>query len=86
MSIVGPRPHMHKDCWEFTKVVKDYKIQKSGKTRNHRYGTGKRIQGPTDTDSSIVMRYNWDIFYVKMQAQHLIGRLFLLLQTKRFFK
>jgi putative colanic acid biosysnthesis UDP-glucose lipid carrier transferase len=65
MSIVGPRPHMHKDCQNFTKVVKEYKVRNLVKPGITGMAQIRGFRGPTNTTSSIVMRYNWDAYYVR---------------------
>jgi putative colanic acid biosynthesis UDP-glucose lipid carrier transferase len=86
MSIVGPRPHMHKDCWEFTKVVKDYKYRNLVKPGITGMAQVRGFRGPTDTDSSIVMRYNWDIFYVKNASSTLDRKVILITANQTFFQ
>ena len=65
MSIVGPRPHMHKDCQDFTKVVKEYKIRNLVKPGITGMAQIRGFRGPTNTTTSIVMRFNWDAYYVR---------------------
>lgn len=65
MSIVGPRPHMHKDCQDFTKVVKEYKVRNLVKPGITGMAQIRGFRGPTNTNSSIVMRYSWDAYYVR---------------------
>lgn len=65
MSIVGPRPHMHKDCQDFTTVVKDYKVRNLVKPGITGMAQIRGFRGPTNTPASIVMRFNWDSYYVR---------------------
>jgi putative colanic acid biosysnthesis UDP-glucose lipid carrier transferase len=65
MSIVGPRPHMYKDCRDFSKVVKEYKFRSLVKPGITGLAQVKGFRGPTETEKSIVERYKWDAFYVK---------------------
>lgn len=71
MSIVGPRPHMHKDCLDFTKIVTEYKVRNLVKPGITGMAQIRGFRGPTNTDSSIVMRYNWDAYYVKNASSSL---------------
>lgn len=71
MSIVGPRPHMHKDCQDFTKVVKEYKVRNLVKPGITGMAQIRGFRGPTNTNSSIVMRYNWDAYYVRNASSSL---------------
>jgi putative colanic acid biosysnthesis UDP-glucose lipid carrier transferase len=65
MSIVGPRPHMYKDCRDFSKVVKEYKFRSLVKPGITGLAQVKGLRGPTENEKSIVERYKWDAFYVK---------------------
>lgn len=65
MSIVGPRPHMHKDCNDFTVIVKDYKYRTLVKPGITGLAQIKGLRGSTKTDRCIIDRYKWDVFYVK---------------------
>jgi putative colanic acid biosysnthesis UDP-glucose lipid carrier transferase len=65
MSVVGPRPHMYKDCRDFSKVVKEYKFRSLVKPGITGLAQVKGFRGPTVTEKSIVERYKWDAFYVK---------------------
>lgn len=71
MSIVGPRPHMLKDCQDFTEVVKEYKMRNLVKPGITGMAQIRGFRGPTSTTSSIVMRYNWDSYYVKNASSEL---------------
>lgn len=65
MSIVGPRPHMTKDCQDFTNVVASYHLRHSVKPGITGMAQIKGFRGPTTDMDSIVLRYQWDIFYVR---------------------
>lgn len=65
MSIVGPRPHMFKDCSDFNKVVKNYKLRTLVKPGITGIAQIKGFRGPTETELSITQRFKWDLFYIK---------------------
>lgn len=65
MSIVGPRPHMHKDCNDFTKVIKEYRLRNLVKPGITGMAQVKGFRGPTLDDISIILRFNWDAYYIK---------------------
>lgn len=86
MSIVGPRPHMHKDCQDFTKVVKDYKVRNLVKPGITGMAQIRGFRGPTNTNSSIIMRYNWDAFYVKHASSSLDKKVILVTAQQTIFQ
>lgn len=65
MSIVGPRPHMYKDCRDFNLVVKNYKLRSFVKPGITGLAQIKGFRGPTDDDLSIIQRFKWDVFYIR---------------------
>jgi putative colanic acid biosynthesis UDP-glucose lipid carrier transferase len=65
MSIVGPRPHMLKDCRDFNQVVKNYKLRSFVKPGITGLAQIKGFRGPTEDDLSIIHRFKWDVFYIK---------------------
>lgn len=65
MSIVGPRPHMYKDCRDFNEVVKNYKLRSFVKPGITGMAQIKGFRGPTETEQSIILRFKWDVFYVR---------------------
>lgn len=65
MSIVGPRPHMYKDCRDFNTVVKNYKLRTLVKPGITGLAQIKGYRGPTETFFSISHRFKWDLFYIK---------------------
>ncbi|MBV4356373.1 sugar transferase [Pinibacter aurantiacus] len=65
MSIVGPRPHMTKDCRDFSNVVASYDLRHSVKPGITGMAQTKGFRGPTNDIDSVVSRYQWDIFYVR---------------------
>jgi putative colanic acid biosynthesis UDP-glucose lipid carrier transferase len=75
MSIVGPRPHMLKDCHEFSKIVREYKTRELVKPGITGIAQVKGYRGKTDTVYDVVHRYKWDIFYVKNYNFHLDMRI-----------
>lgn len=67
MSIVGPRPHMHKDCNDFSKVVSNYKFRNIVKPGITGLAQVKGCRGPAKDQEAIFRRYQWDSFYVRNQ-------------------
>lgn len=65
MSIVGPRPHMYKDCASFARVVDDYKFRNLMKPGITGLAQVKGFRGPAQTFDKIFRRYQWDAFYVR---------------------
>jgi putative colanic acid biosynthesis UDP-glucose lipid carrier transferase len=65
MSIVGPRPHMHKDCVAFAEVVQSYKFRHILKPGITGLAQIKGYRGPTDSFEKVFRRYQWDAFYVR---------------------
>lgn len=65
MSVVGPRPHMHKDCTDFTKIVSEYRFRNLVKPGITGLAQSKGFRGPAKDYLSIFHRYQWDAFYVR---------------------
>lgn len=65
MSIVGPRPHMHSDCQNFSEVVDNYRFRNIVKPGITGLAQVKGYRGPAKTFESIFKRYQWDAFYVR---------------------
>ncbi len=65
MSIVGPRPHMLKDCKEFGKVIENYSHRSEVKPGITGMAQVKGYRGHTADFYDMVHRYKWDIFYVR---------------------
>jgi len=65
MSIVGPRPHMYKDCDSFSKVVSAYKFRSLVLPGITGIAQVKGFRGPAQDFESIFRRYQWDAFYVR---------------------
>jgi putative colanic acid biosysnthesis UDP-glucose lipid carrier transferase len=65
MSVVGPRPHMHKDCSDFSKVVSQYQFRNLTKPGITGLAQSKGFRGPAKDYLSIFHRYQWDAFYVR---------------------
>jgi putative colanic acid biosynthesis UDP-glucose lipid carrier transferase len=65
MSIVGPRPHMYKDCANFSRVVDAYKLRSLMKPGITGLAQVKGYRGPAQSFDKIFRRYQWDAFYVR---------------------
>jgi len=65
MSIVGPRPHMIKDCNDFIGVIPNYGLRHSVKPGITGMAQVKGYRGRTTSFYDIFHRYQWDIFYVR---------------------
>ncbi|HEV2481843.1 MAG TPA: sugar transferase [Puia sp.] len=65
MSIVGPRPHMYKDCHAFSEIVECYKFRNLMKPGITGLAQVKGYRGPAQTFEKIYRRYQWDAFYVR---------------------
>lgn len=65
MSIVGPRPHMHKDNADFSQVVENYRFRYLVKPGITGMAQVKGYRGPALDFYSIFHRYQWDAFYIR---------------------
>jgi len=65
MSIVGPRPHMYKDCSTFSRVVDSYKFRSIMKPGITGLAQVKGYRGPAQNFDQIFRRFQWDAFYVR---------------------
>ena len=65
MSVVGPRPHMFKDCDKFSNAVEGYKFRNLMKPGITGLAQVKGYRGPAQTFDKIFRRYQWDAFYVR---------------------
>jgi putative colanic acid biosynthesis UDP-glucose lipid carrier transferase len=65
MSIVGPRPHMHRDCENFSKVVETYKLRHIARPGITGLAQVKGYRGPAHDFDRIFKRYQWDAFYIR---------------------
>lgn len=65
MSIVGPRPHMHKDNRDFGSVVENYRLRSYVKPGITGMAQVKGYRGPAKDFYKIFHRYQWDAFYVR---------------------
>jgi putative colanic acid biosynthesis UDP-glucose lipid carrier transferase len=65
MSIVGPRPHMLKDCEDFSNMVKNYNLRHQVKPGITGMAQVKGYRGETKDFYDVAHRYKWDIYYVK---------------------
>jgi putative colanic acid biosynthesis UDP-glucose lipid carrier transferase len=65
MSIVGPRPHMHKDNLDFGSVVENYRFRSFVKPGITGMAQVKGYRGPAKDFYKIFHRYQWDAFYVR---------------------
>ena len=75
MSIVGPRPHMIKDCKEFSKIVKHYNYRNLVKPGITGMAQVKGYRGKTNDYYDVSHRYKWDMFYVKNRSLNLDMRI-----------
>ena len=75
MSIVGPRPHMHRDCDDFSKVIANYKFRNIAKPGITGLAQVKGCRGPVKDIDCIFRRYQWDSFYVRNQDYKLDSRI-----------
>ena len=71
MSIVGPRPHMLKDCHEFSNIVKHYSSREQMKPGITGMAQVKGYRGETSGFYDVFHRYKWDMFYVNNYNFHL---------------
>jgi putative colanic acid biosynthesis UDP-glucose lipid carrier transferase len=65
MSIVGPRPHMHADCYRFAQEVKNYKLRNLVKPGITGLSQVKGYHGRVIDKECILRRYEWDTFYIR---------------------
>ena len=65
MSIVGPRPHMHRDCNIFSQDVGYYKFRNIMKPGITGLAQVKGYRGPARDFEKIFHRYQWDAFYIR---------------------
>jgi putative colanic acid biosynthesis UDP-glucose lipid carrier transferase len=65
MSIVGPRPHMYKDCANFSRVLDSYKFRSVMKPGITGLAQVKGYRGPTQTFDKVFRRFQWDAFYIR---------------------
>ncbi|MDR3712748.1 MAG: sugar transferase [Puia sp.] len=65
MSIVGPRPHMHKDCTTFSAMVATYEFRHLMRPGITGLAQVKGYRGPAQHFESIFRRYQWDAFYIR---------------------
>jgi putative colanic acid biosynthesis UDP-glucose lipid carrier transferase len=75
MSIVGPRPHMHSDCNDFSKLIANYKFRTIAKPGITGLAQVKGCRGPVKDDQCIFRRFQWDSFYVRNQDYKLEARI-----------
>ncbi len=75
MSIVGPRPHMHADCNDFSKLIVNYKLRTIARPGITGFAQVKGYRGPVKDDQCIFRRFQWDSFYVRNQDYKLEARI-----------
>lgn len=78
MSVVGPRPHMLKDCREFSDLIPHYEARYLVKPGITGVAQVKGYRGKTVGVHDIVHRYKWDMFYVRNCSFRLDMRIILL--------
>jgi len=79
MSIVGPRPHMYKDCQKFSRVVETYKRRNLMKPGITGLAQVKGYRGPAHDFDRIFLRFQWDAYYI--QNAHFLFDLRIVHQT-----
>ena len=65
MSIVGPRPHMYRDCILFSREVNTYKFRSLMKPGITGLAQVKGYRGPARNFDQIFRRFQWDAFYIR---------------------
>lgn len=65
MSVVGPRPHMIKDCEEFARQVPAYALRQLMRPGITGMAQVKGYRGKTQGFFDVFHRYQWDVFYVR---------------------
>lgn len=65
MSIVGPRPHMIKDCKEFSSLIKKYESRSLVKPGITGMAQVRGYRGKTNGFYDVSHRYKWDMFYIR---------------------
>jgi len=65
MSIVGPRPHMYKDCLQFSNIVESYKVRNLMKPGITGLAQVKGYRGPAHDFNRIFLRFQWDAYYIR---------------------
>jgi putative colanic acid biosynthesis UDP-glucose lipid carrier transferase len=65
MSIIGPRPHMHKDCIDFDEMVGSSRFRYLLKPGITGLAQIKGCRGPAKDFDSVFRRYQWDGFYIR---------------------
>jgi Sugar transferases involved in lipopolysaccharide synthesis len=84
MSVVGPRPHMIKDCHEFSKIITEYHLRDKVKPGITGMAQVKGYRGQTNDFYDVVHRYKWDMFYVRNLSLNLDLRIIRLTITGTF--
>ncbi len=65
MSIVGPRPHMYTDCYQFSLLQPGYKFRNMVRPGLTGLAQVKGYHGPSPTAQSVRLRYQCDQFYIR---------------------
>ncbi|MBC7830027.1 MAG: sugar transferase [Chitinophagaceae bacterium] len=65
MSIVGPRPHMHSDCYAFAQTIPGYKFRTFVKPGITGLAQAKGFHGPVANQEVVKKRFEYDAFYVR---------------------
>jgi len=84
MSVVGPRPHMIRDCDEFSKIIKEYHLRERVKPGITGMAQVRGYRGQTSDFYDVVHRYKWDMFYVRNLSLKLDLRIIRLTITSTF--
>jgi putative colanic acid biosynthesis UDP-glucose lipid carrier transferase len=75
MSVVGPRPHMIRDCKEFSGVIPNYDARNLMKPGITGMAQVKGFRGETVDYFDIFHRYKWDMFYIRNASFNLDMRI-----------
>jgi putative colanic acid biosysnthesis UDP-glucose lipid carrier transferase len=65
MSIVGPRPHMHADCYYFSTLIPRYKFRTLVKPGITGLSQIKGYHGQVISTECIFHRYQYDAYYIR---------------------
>jgi putative colanic acid biosynthesis UDP-glucose lipid carrier transferase len=84
MSVVGPRPHMVKDCSQFSDAIENYNLRNKVKPGITGMAQVKGYRGHTVNFYDMFHRYKWDIFYIRNLSFNLDMKIIRLTITSTF--